>query len=296
MRVKSEHFSGRLLLASGSEIVADDLRVTEPVREGMRVIVVLDGEMTLTVGDQPELIVDRPTMIAVLSEGESARDQRFSPGLTFRYALVWIETETLRQELGIEPTSLFSSYGRSLSGGKLAIAARPADPGLQAVAGQIIACPTGTEHNLYRAAKAVELFALSVDALRSRGRSSSGARLTASEIDKVEAARDALVGAMQRAPEIDALASQVGLTPRRLNSAFRTRFGSTPYAYLQEHRLQAAYRILASGERTAGECAYLVGYTPAHFATLFRKRFGMPPSALTRRAGALRTRANLERA
>ncbi|GLK77424.1 AraC family transcriptional regulator [Methylopila jiangsuensis] len=283
-------------LVSGAETFSDGAHVTEPVRDGLRVIVVLDGAMTLSVGDQPELVVDRPTVFAVFSEGESARDQRFAPDLTFRYVLVWLDSDLIAQELGAPPTALFATVGRSSSGGALALAAQPADAGLQAVAGQIIACPEGPQHNLYRSAKAMELLALSIDALRPAERRPSISRLTAADITRVEAAREALIAVMQRPPDIDALAAQVGFTPRRLNDAFRARFGSTPYAYLQEHRLQTAYRALSSGARGAAECAYLVGYTPAHFATLFRKRFGMPPSALTRRAGALRTTGSLERA
>lgn len=284
-----------MALVSGVETYSEGAHVTEPVRDGLRVIVALDGAMTLKVGDLPELVVDRPTVFAVLSEGESARDQRFSPDLAFRYVLVWLHSEIIEGELGVPLGALFAHHGRSSSGGAVALAASPADAGLQAVAGQIIACPPGAEHDLYRVAKAMELVALAMDALRPQTRRAWAHRLTAAEIRRVEAARDALTANLKRAPEIGEVAGKVGLTPRRLNAAFRARFGSTPYAYLQEHRLQTAYRMLASGERAAGECAYLVGYTPAHFATLFRKRFGMPPSALTRRAGALRPTAALER-
>jgi AraC family transcriptional activator of pyochelin receptor len=284
------------MLVSGAVVFASGNRVTDPVRDGLRIIVVLDGATTLSVGDQPELTVDRPTMFAILSEGESPRDQRFFPDLTFRYVLVQIDAGLVRREIGVDARTLFKSHGSSASGGFLAIASRPADAGLQAVAGQILACPRERRHHLYRAAKALELVALSIDLLRPTDRSLHAFRLSASEVAKVEAARDALIADMNQAPDLDALASDVGLTPRRLNSAFRARFGSTPYAHLQEHRLQTAYRTLASGETTVAACAYQVGYTPAHFATLFRKRFGMPPSALTSRAAALRGKPILERA
>jgi AraC family transcriptional activator of pyochelin receptor len=269
--------------------------MTDPVRDGLRIIVVLDGATTLKVGDRPELTVDRPTMFAIMSEGESQRDQRFFPNLTFRYVLVQIDANLVQNEIGLDPRALFKAHGSSTSGGFLALAARPADAGLQAVAGQILACAGDPRHQFYRSAKALELVALALDLLRPTSRGAQSSRLSTSDIAKIETARDGLIENIRDAPELNALASRVGLTLRRLNSGFRSRFGSTPYAYLQEHRLQIAYRTLASGEAGVAACAYSVGYTPAHFATLFRKRFGLQPSALTPRAPALRCGPNVER-
>ncbi|MGO4815974.1 helix-turn-helix domain-containing protein, partial [Cupriavidus sp. 2MCAB6] len=49
---------------------------------------------------------------------------------------------------------------------------------------------------------------------------------------------------------------------------------------LQAHRLQQAYDLIRSGEKSVAEAAYHVGYNPAHFSGIFRKRFGILPSTL----------------
>ncbi|WP_425265691.1 helix-turn-helix transcriptional regulator [Terrihabitans rhizophilus] len=73
------------------------------------------------------------------------------------------------------------------------------------------------------------------------------------------------------------------MNPGKLNRSFRVLYGTTPYAFLQEHRLQTAYRMLAGGHQNVGQVANAVGYTQAHFATLFGRRFGVPPSSLVPR-------------
>lgn len=54
------------------------------------------------------------------------------------------------------------------------------------------------------------------------------------------------------------------------------------FEYLQQHRLQEAYRMLSSGGYTVTQVAAHVGYAVAHFSTVFRQRFGISPRELLR--------------
>jgi AraC family transcriptional activator of pyochelin receptor len=85
---------------------------------------------------------------------------------------------------------------------------------------------------------------------------------------------------MRDPPHLSALAQYVGLNSQKLNRGFRHIFGSTVYSFLQDYRLEEAYRLLSTSEMSVSEVAYHVGYGPAHFATAFRERFGVSPSQM----------------
>jgi AraC family transcriptional activator of pyochelin receptor len=85
---------------------------------------------------------------------------------------------------------------------------------------------------------------------------------------------------MQKPPSLEGLAQQVGLNVRKFSDGFRRVYGSTVFGFLQEYRLEQAYKLISSGEMSVSEAAYHVGYGAAHFATIFRKRFGISPSSL----------------
>ena len=163
---------------------------------------------------------------------------------------------------------------------RLVLSTRPAEAAVQSVASQIIACPRTQTHNLYLLGKALELTALVIEGFRVADAPGRNRRLSLSDIERIRAARDLLVESLTEAPQLADLANRVGLNIGKLNRGFRSSYGMTPYAYLQEYRLQIAYHQLASSDAGVGAIAYHVGYSPAHFATLFRKRFGMSPSDL----------------
>ena len=105
-------------------------------------------------------------------------------------------------------------------------------------------------------------------------------QLSARDIDRVRQARELLIGALQHPPSLEGLAAQVGLNVRKLNDGFRRVYGATVFGFLQEYRLEQAYKLIAAGEMSVSEAAYHVGYGAAHFSTIFRKRFGISPSSL----------------
>ncbi len=111
-----------------------------------------------------------------------------------------------------------------------------------------------------------------------RGRPVEEPRITCSEVERIHAARDLLVGALQEPPSLDTLASRVGMNPRKLTAGFRKVFGASVFGYLQEYRLREAHRMLCDEEANVSTVAYRVGYSPAHFSIAFRKRYGISPA------------------
>ena len=83
-----------------------------------------------------------------------------------------------------------------------------------------------------------------------------------------------------RTPRIDALASQIGLGPRRFADVFRDEVGLTPKLFCRIRRFQDALRRLSDGKRIewadfALSCGY---YDQPHFIRDFQAFSGMNPS------------------
>ncbi|MEY2246973.1 AraC family ligand binding domain-containing protein [Streptomyces sp. BF23-18] len=94
-----------------------------------------------------------------------------------------------------------------------------------------------------------------------------------------DAVRDRLAGELQDPPSLASLATDLGLSRYQLLRAFRTTTGIPPYAWLAQHRVNRARRLLESGLRPA-EVAGLVGFADqAHLTRWFRRVLGVTPAA-----------------
>lgn len=94
-----------------------------------------------------------------------------------------------------------------------------------------------------------------------------------------DAVRDRLADELQAPPSLASLATDLGLSRYQLLRAFRTTMGIPPYAWLAQHRVHRARRLLESGLRPA-EVAGLVGFADqAHLTRWFRRVLGVTPAA-----------------
>lgn len=98
------------------------------------------------------------------------------------------------------------------------------------------------------------------------------------------AAREAharLLDDMRAPPAATELAREVGLSPRRLDRAFRELFGGSVFAVLRRERLEHAALALRTGNLPVKTIAWYAGYDHvASFTHAFQARFGIPPSAV----------------
>ena len=77
---------------------------------------------------------------------------------------------------------------------------------------------------------------------------------------------------------IDALASRLGLSTRRLERLFGAAFGMPPKRYYDLIRLHRARKLLVETDLPVTEVALRCGYlSPTQFSARFRKRFGVSP-------------------
>ncbi|MGW7258529.1 helix-turn-helix domain-containing protein [Streptomyces sp. NPDC054834] len=91
--------------------------------------------------------------------------------------------------------------------------------------------------------------------------------------------RDRLAGELLAPPSLADLAAELDLSRYQLLRAFRTAMGIPPYAWLAQHRVARARRLLETGLRPA-EVASLVGFADqAHLTRWFRRVLGVTPAA-----------------
>jgi transcriptional regulator GlxA family with amidase domain len=102
-------------------------------------------------------------------------------------------------------------------------------------------------------------------------------------------------GAIQRAEEwihrhcreefrYEALARELGMSPRNFIRRFKAATGLAPVDYLQRLRVRAAQRMLEDDYRGVSEVGAAVGYgDAAFFRALFKRHTGLSPAAYRRR-------------
>lgn len=111
--------------------------------------------------------------------------------------------------------------------------------------------------------------------------------LTHRERAAADEARNRLLADMRCPPTLGELADVVGLSEKRLNSAFRQLFGATVFEILRNHRLEHARQVLDEDSVALKEIAHRVGYTHvSNFIHAFRARYGTTPQQYLRRGVA----------
>jgi transcriptional regulator GlxA family with amidase domain len=89
----------------------------------------------------------------------------------------------------------------------------------------------------------------------------------------------------ERAPRIDHLAREVGMSVRSMTRRFRRSTGNSPGEYIQRVKIEAAKRALESGERVSA-VAGVAGYADAAaFRRLFARLTGLTPADYRARYG-----------
>lgn len=100
---------------------------------------------------------------------------------------------------------------------------------------------------------------------------------------QIARAVDLIHSAFQTDLCLDDLADAAAMSRYHFLRCFKSHTGSTPYAYLQQVRLQSAAALLRDSSRAITDIALGCGFTaPSRFSGAFRRRFGCTPSAYRR--------------
>lgn len=237
------HIDPNMKLVTGTFCSASEDWFEEPLERGLRLILVQSGQLRCRIPGQPEHLIEGPSLCTIANDGDFTSAQIYGTDKPLRYTIVQLGVEALDSRLGWLPEQLIRRPG-----GDPRIMSCPAPRAMQALASQIATCQMlGPTRDLYLGGKALELAALSAQFLSGEGRPVEEPRITCSEVERIHAARDLLVGALQEPPSLDTLASRVGMNPRKLTAGFRKVFGASVFGYLQEYRLREAHRTLERG-------------------------------------------------
>ncbi len=97
-------------------------------------------------------------------------------------------------------------------------------------------------------------------------------------VQKIRNAKDIILDRMIDPPSLDALALEIGLPLKKLKQGFKQIYGDTVFAYLLEHKMQEARRMLDSQKYNVNEVGLKLGYsTSSHFIAAFKKKYGTTP-------------------
>ena len=96
--------------------------------------------------------------------------------------------------------------------------------------------------------------------------------------DLIRAAKDIILKRMTDPPSLDELASEIGLSLKKLKDGFKQIYGDTVFAYLLDHKMDEARKMLESQKYNVNEVGLKLGYsTSSHFINAFKKKYGTTP-------------------
>lgn len=270
-------FSDRLIVSAGTLEIDAPTSGTGPLKKGLKIVVILSGKEQIKVADHPTLEMNGPQSCLIYNEDDANKVHWLAADIPLRFVLVQLDPSLTLDEFGFDAAQMLRNLGQ---GRKPLLHVQAASQVLMSLASQIITCPLQEPlRKMYLIGKGLELAASALNPVIQRAQDIE-ISLSSSDLQRIHAAYDRLTAALDKPPSLAELGREVGLNTTKLTIGFRRVFGATVFAVLQEHRLQQAYRMLASGQTTVSEAAYRVGYSPAHFATIFRRRFGVAPKTL----------------
>ena len=97
-------------------------------------------------------------------------------------------------------------------------------------------------------------------------------------VRKIRKAKEIVLERMTDPPSLENLAVEIGLSLKKLKEGFKELYGDTIYAYLLDHKMEEARRMLNSQKYNVNEVGLKLGYsTASHFIAAFKKKYGTTP-------------------
>lgn len=270
-------------LAGGTLRFERGERVLEDLAPGLKLVLVLDGELRYRVPGAPAAQVSGPLLHLSLCRDPLRMEHEFGARRSLRFVSLRTSLEHLRESLSLEPADIAGLLRAPRDGAPYADANLRLAAPLQALGRQMLACPMqGALKRMYLSAKALELTALALGALQPAPAASTPGGPSRADVERLHHARDLLLADLQHPPALPELARRVGVNVNKLTTGFRQLFGCSVYACVREQRMAQAHALLAAGEMSVSEAAYACGYTDSHFSKAFQRRYGVLPRALIR--------------
>jgi AraC-like DNA-binding protein len=132
--------------------------------------------------------------------------------------------------------------------------------------------------NLYYKGKAYELLSLYFN--RTEDLNAEQCPFLSDELNvlKIKKAKEIMILNMAEPPSLQDLATQIGLSEKKLKMGFKQIYGDTVYGFLFDYKMNLARKYLDSGSYNVNEVGLKIGYsTGSHFIAAFKKKFGTTP-------------------
>jgi len=131
---------------------------------------------------------------------------------------------------------------------------------------------------LYFRAKAYELLSLNFNRTEDANIAQCPFLVDEENVLKIRKAKDLVISRMAEPPSLQELATEIGLSLKRLKEGFKQIYGDTVYSFLFDYKMEFSRKLLDSGEYNVNEVGLKVGYsTSSHFIAAFKKKFGTTP-------------------
>ncbi|GLK96657.1 regulatory protein PchR [Achromobacter xylosoxidans] len=271
-------------LAGGTLRFGRDERVQERLEPGLKLVLVLDGDLRYSVRGAAPTRVSGPVLHLSVCQDAMGMEHEFGAHQALRFVSLRTGLDHLRDAFSMDPAQLAGLLGAPRTQAAYAEANRRADRRLEALGQQMLACPVqGALRRMYLSGKALELAALALGALQPAQPVAPARGLTRADLERLHLARDLVAANLQDPPSLPELARRAGVNVNKLTNGFRKLFGQSVYAFVRERRMEQAHVLLAEGAYTVSEAAYACGYTDSHFTKAFVRRYGVLPSSLTPR-------------
>ncbi|HGN1707818.1 TPA: helix-turn-helix domain-containing protein [Providencia rettgeri] len=250
--------------------------MSEPLWKGIKLVLMMNGELECQPDNKKTVSLSGSSLCVIANQHEQESQQRFLQAEDIRYVSVCLSEQLLDsfQIKQLELLLMTKNQGPQLI-------AKPAGNVLTVLGNQILNCPlSGALGDMYLTGKILEFCAYSFEHIQQNHQSIHHPKLNSQDINKLNDAKALILTNLANPPSLYQLSRLSGLNIRKLNFGFKQLFGSSIAPFIQEQRLQLAYRLLSTGAEQVSTVAWKVGYSPAHLSTAFRKRFGFSPKTL----------------
>ncbi|MBO9695157.1 MAG: helix-turn-helix transcriptional regulator [Sphingopyxis sp.] len=259
------------------------------------------GGFSIWEGDDTEVAAESATGFCTVYglKQDDHVHTRYDSGHRLRWLSVFIDRLCLAELLAEDDRSIPADVRRFLAGGeRLRLRNVPLSPIAMMTVRQMLDQPfEGAVRKLFLSAKAQEFCCHILASLADIQSDDDRTAFSASDYQKVQAARRLLRARLDQPPKVSEIAQTVGLTRQRLQNGFRIVYGDTVGQVRDKLRMELALDLVQDSQASMIEIAMETGYEhPASFTRAFKQAFGCSPIEARREAQlALRTRIEAKR-
>ncbi len=97
-------------------------------------------------------------------------------------------------------------------------------------------------------------------------------------VKKILLAKTIMIERVANPPTLTELASEIGLSLKKLKDGFKQIYGDTVFNFLFEYKMDLARNLIESKKYNVAEISEMIGYTASsHFIAAFKQKFGTTP-------------------